>query len=462
MRPLAGQITDMETFHNKGSAKHKCRRQIEKSPLAQIEMSLSTVLDGEHWADDGDCDEPDGDRPDERVTRSGGWQDQDRRGIGVDGTWAASGVSAGEGVRQAWTAGAGVTTAWQAEQPLLSDGFACRSDCIIRERYSDFGPTLAAEKLAELHGIDLARETVRQWMLAAGLWKDRRARLRPVHQPRYRRDCVGELVQIDGSEHWWFEGRGPQCTLLVYIDDATSRLMHLQFVESESTFDYFAATRAYLERHGKPVAFYSDKHGVFRVNKKDAVGGDGMTQFGRALHALNIDIICANSSQAKGRVERANGTLQDRLVKEMRLCGIDTIAAGNAFLPAFIDDLAPRLIRSSSVSGSMSATSSSKATTSLAMASTSRRGSRASPRQAASRSIAGRAKRPGVTHRTMRFSKPRSSSISMMTATPLGRRLRRTSSSGPLSQITRPSTRFGRGMRPSATISSNLVLPTPI
>jgi hypothetical protein len=251
---------------------------------------------------------------------------------------AASSVSAGESVRQAWTAGAGVTTAWQAEQPLLSDGFACRSDWgIIRERYSDFGPALAAENLAELHGIDLARETVRQWMIAAGLWKDRRARLRPVHQPRYRRDCVGELVQIDGSEHWRFEGRGPQCTLLVYIDDAISRLMHLQFVESESTFDYFAATRAYLERHGKPVAFYSDKHGVFRVNKKDATGGDGMTQFGRAPHALNIDIICANSSQAKRRVERANGTLQDRLVKEMRLCGIDTTAAGNAFLPAFID-----------------------------------------------------------------------------------------------------------------------------
>ncbi len=174
-------------------------------------------------------------------------------------------------------------------------------------------------------------------MIAADLWEDRRARLKPVHQPRYRRDCLGELIQIDGSEHWWFEDRGPRYTLLVYIDDATSRLMHLQFVESESTFDYFAATRTYLERHGKPIAFYSDKHGVFRVNKKDAIGGDGMTQFGRALHALNIDIICANSSQAKGRVERANGTLQDRLVKEMRLSGIDTIEAGNAFLPSFMD-----------------------------------------------------------------------------------------------------------------------------
>src|SRR6266403_5456569 len=216
---------------------------------------------------------------------------------------------------------------------------------IIRERYPDFGPTRAAEKLAELHDIHLARETVRQWMITAGVWKDRRARLKAVHQPRYRRDCLGELVQIDGSEHWWFEARGPQCTLLVFIDAATSRLMHLQFVESESTFDYFTATRAYLERYGKPVAFYSDKHGVFRVNRKDAIGGDGMTQFGRALHALNIDIICANSSQAKGRVERANGTLQDRLVKEMRLSGIDTIAAGNAFLPAFMEQYNARFAK---------------------------------------------------------------------------------------------------------------------
>jgi len=208
----------------------------------------------------------------------------------------------------------------------------------IRERYSDFGPTLAAEKLSELHGIRLGRETIRQWMMAAGFWKDRKQRMKPVHQPRNRRECVGELIQIDGSQHWWFETRGPQCTLLVYIDDATSRLMHLQFVESESTFDYFKATRTYLEQHGKPVAFYSDKHGVFRVNSKDAAGGDGMTQFGRALHALNIDIICANSSQAKGRVERANATLQDRLVKEMRLLGISSLDAGNALLPVFMTE----------------------------------------------------------------------------------------------------------------------------
>src|ERR1700676_2322426 len=216
---------------------------------------------------------------------------------------------------------------------------------IIRERYWDFGPTLAAEKLGELHGIVLGRETVRNWMIADGLWLDRKQRLKRVHQPRHRRECVGELVQIDGCEHWWFEDRGPQCTLLVFVDDATSRLMHLQFVESESTFAYFHAARAYLEAWGKPVALYSDKHGVFRVNHPGALGGDGMTQFGRALHALNIDIICANSSQAKGRVERAHKTLQDRLVKELRLAGASSLAEGNALLPGFLADYNARFAK---------------------------------------------------------------------------------------------------------------------
>ena len=214
---------------------------------------------------------------------------------------------------------------------------------VVRHNYADFGPTLATEKLAAEHGFSFSSETLRKWMIVDGLWRDRKQRRR-VHQPRPRRECVGELVQVDGSEHWWFEDRGPQCTLLVFVDDATSRLMHLQFVESESTpvqargrlFAYFHAARAYLEAWGKPVAFYSDKHGVFRVNHPGALGGDGMTQFGRALHALNIDIICANSSPAKGRVERANKTLQDRLVKELRLAGAATLSEGNALLPTFI------------------------------------------------------------------------------------------------------------------------------
>ena len=217
---------------------------------------------------------------------------------------------------------------------------------IVKKRYADFGPTLAAEKLRELHDLNVSRETLRAWMIADGLWQDRKKRRARVHQPRYRRDCVGELIQIDGSEHRWFEDRGPMCTLLVYIDDATSRLMHLRFVESESTFAYFAATQNYLEAHGKPVAFYSDKHSVFRVNGDGSgIAGDGMTQFGRALHALNIEIICANSSQAKGRVERANKTLQDRLVKELRLAGISTIETGNDFLSGFVTDYNARFAK---------------------------------------------------------------------------------------------------------------------
>lgn len=208
---------------------------------------------------------------------------------------------------------------------------------LVRQDYHDFGPTLIAEKLNEKHDIQLSRETIRQWLREAGIWKDRRQRRKRVHQPRYRRDCFGELIQIDGSQHRWFEGRGPRCTLLVYIDDATGRLMELRFTDSETTFDYFHSTRRYLERHGKPVAFYSDKHTVFRVNNVGATSGNGLTQFGRALHELNIDIIHANSSQAKGRVERVNKTLQDRLVKELRLEGIDTIDKANAFLPTFVE-----------------------------------------------------------------------------------------------------------------------------
>jgi hypothetical protein len=216
---------------------------------------------------------------------------------------------------------------------------------LVRERYADFGPTLAGEKLAAHHGVVVCVETLRQWMIGAGLWVPRSQRPRRVHQPRHRRSCLGELIQIDGCHHAWFEGRGPKCTLLVYVDDATSRLMELRFVASESAFDYFASTRSYLERHGKPVAFYSDKASIFRVAASEAKTTAGITQFNRALSELNIDIICANTPQAKGRVERAHATLQDRLVKELRLRGISTPEAGNAYLPAFWADYNERFAR---------------------------------------------------------------------------------------------------------------------
>ncbi len=216
---------------------------------------------------------------------------------------------------------------------------------LVRSRYSDFGPTLACEKLAERHGIDVSRETLRLWMIDAGLWVPRLQRRRRPYQPRYRRSCLGELVQIDGCEHAWFEDRGPKCTLLVYVDDATSRLMELRFVGSESAFDYFAATRSYLEHHGKPVALYSDKASIFRIAVSEAAKGAGITQFGRALSELNIDIICANTPQAKGRVERAHLTLQDRLVKELRLRSISTPEAANAYLSEFRTDYNQRFAR---------------------------------------------------------------------------------------------------------------------
>ncbi len=201
---------------------------------------------------------------------------------------------------------------------------------ILREQYADFGPTLATEKLRSRHDIVIAKETVRQLQIASGLWIPRKLRPPKVHQPRARRACLGELVQIG------FEDRAPACTALVYVDDATSRLMVVHFTGSESTFAYFEATRAYIERYGKPLAFYSDKASIFRVNRAEAVSGPGHTQFGRALYELNIDGICANTAAAKGRVERAHLTLQDRLVKELRLESISTIDAANALMPRFI------------------------------------------------------------------------------------------------------------------------------
>ena len=208
---------------------------------------------------------------------------------------------------------------------------------IVRELYADFGPTLAREKLLERHGLLVPCETLRGWMKDAGIWLPRAARRKAIQQPRARRQYFGELIQIDGSEHRWFEDRGPMCSVLTYVDDATSRLQLLRFVEGESTFDYMTATRRYIERYGKPVAFYSDKHTVFHVNKRSGVGGNGMTQYGRALHELGIQIMCANTPAAKGRVERAHGTLQDRLVKEMRLEGISTIDQANAWIDQFVE-----------------------------------------------------------------------------------------------------------------------------
>jgi hypothetical protein len=174
------------------------------------------------------------------------------------------------------------------------------------------------------------------------LWKRRKAKKVVVHQLRERRACFGELVQIDGSPQDWFEGRAERCTLLVFIDDATGQLVQLQFVECESFFSYVQAAEAYFRQYGKPLAFYSDKNSIFRVNQPSVGSHDDLTQFGRAMLELDIQIICANTPQAKGRVERVIQTLQDRLPKELRLRGISHLTDGNAYLPEFMQDFNQR------------------------------------------------------------------------------------------------------------------------
>ncbi len=203
---------------------------------------------------------------------------------------------------------------------------------VIQEYYHDFGPTLAAEKLLQCHDYSISVETIRKWMLEAKLWILRKQRLKRVYQPRYRRNCCGELVQIDDSYHDWFEGRAPKCCLLVYVDDATSKIMQLYFTTTESMQTYFIATKAYIKQHGRPLAFYSDKLGVFRIANKKASERGEITQFGKAVQELDIQLICANTCEAKGRVERANKTLEDRLVKELRLKNISSVEEANLYL----------------------------------------------------------------------------------------------------------------------------------
>jgi hypothetical protein len=202
-------------------------------------------------------------------------------------------------------------------------------------RYAGFGPTLAAEHLAR-SGIVVSRETLRHWMRSAGLWQTRRRTLRPVHVWRARRAAFGELVMMDSSPYRWLEERAPACHLIALIDDATSRVWG-RLVEHDSTEENLRTLRGWLQRHGRPLALYTDKNSLFVTSRpvqwqEQLRGEPARTQFGRALHELHIEWIAAHSPQAKGRVERLFGTLQDRLVKEMRLREISTLEAANRFL----------------------------------------------------------------------------------------------------------------------------------
>jgi hypothetical protein len=197
-------------------------------------------------------------------------------------------------------------------------------------------PTLAHEKLKEQHCFSMSRETVRKIMINSGLWNPKKQKRKKVFQMRERRSRMGELVQIDGSPHDWFEGRSEACTLIVFIDDANGELKYLRFIPQETTNGYMDGLQFYVKNFGRPISFYSDRHSIFRINTEEPKDGNTLTQFGRALKTLDIECIHARTPQAKGRVERVNQTLQDRLIKEMRLENINTMEEGNAFLEKYI------------------------------------------------------------------------------------------------------------------------------
>jgi len=206
-------------------------------------------------------------------------------------------------------------------------------------RYGDFGPTFATEKLAERHGVTVSAETLRGWLLKQGVTHFRR-RKRPHRAWRARKAHVGELVQLDGSHHDWFEGRGPWCVLMAYIDDASSRVF-AQFYDHEGTIPAMDSFQRYVRQYGLPLALYADKHTTYQSPAEPTVaeqlaGTKPRSQFGRALDELGVELIAAHSPQAKGRVERLFGTFQDRLVKELRLAGIATLAAANQFLKGYL------------------------------------------------------------------------------------------------------------------------------
>ena len=202
---------------------------------------------------------------------------------------------------------------------------------LVKERFSDFGPTFAAEKLEELHGVRIGHETLRGLTVAEGLWKPKKRKVN-YHLRRERRACVGEMEQFDGCLHDWFEGRGEKCTLLASRDDANNHVV-ARFEEYEGTEPVMSFWKRYLESKGKPQSVYLDRHGTYKVNHKNALDDDEMiTQFQRAMEELGIEVIHARSPQAKGRIENLFGTLQDRLVKELRLAGISNFTEANVFL----------------------------------------------------------------------------------------------------------------------------------
>ena len=209
-----------------------------------------------------------------------------------------------------------------------------------KKKYPDFGPTLACEKLSEIDDINISTESLRKWLIEAGIWKRRRKRARH-RQWRQRKECFGQMIQMDGSHHDWLEGRGPELVLVGYIDDATNNTF-ARFYDYEGTIPALDSFRRYTKKYGIPQSVYLDRHTIYKSNKKlsEEEELEGLTsaksQFERALSELGVEVIHAYSPQAKGRIERLFGVLQDRLIKEMRLKGIKTKREANAFLQEYL------------------------------------------------------------------------------------------------------------------------------
>ncbi|MEW5906501.1 MAG: ISNCY family transposase [Elusimicrobiota bacterium] len=222
----------------------------------------------------------------------------------------------------------------------LEEGLGDKAVGLVKQYYPDFGPTFAQEKLFDNHGVRISVNTLRKVMIGAGLYRPKP--YKPKHRKwRERRPCVGMLVQLDGSEHAWFEKRGPKCALLIFIDDATSRILYGRFITVEDTANLMTCAKAYLKLNGRPVAFYVDKDSIYKVNRQADIEEElrdetPISQFARAMGELEVQMIFADSPQAKGRVERGFRTHQDRLVKELRLAGISDMAAANKFLEKYI------------------------------------------------------------------------------------------------------------------------------
>lgn len=208
----------------------------------------------------------------------------------------------------------------------------------LKKKYSDFGPTFAAEKLAENHGIKLSKEKTRQLMVGINLWRIKSRKFTSqYHHWRPRKECFGEMEQFDGSYHLWLENRAEECCLLLAIDDATGKITHAKFDKNEGVVAVFKFWLEYFAKNGLPMSIYLDKFSTFKINHPSAVDNEDLiTQFQRAMNGVGVKPITAHTPEAKGRVERVFETLQDRLVKELRLAGISTVEKANEFLKEYL------------------------------------------------------------------------------------------------------------------------------